>query len=191
MRRACNGVVHHSVAAHRVWVVCAKASRRVAAVARDVVPAEVWKTGLSSQRKVFSILPSRFSSSLLRSIPGNPQQLDVLSRGSSEINIGGNEKYKAGVCLDKVPLTHQFIALLGPPWNTLPFFQPNSHAWLSVRLTPWWSAVSIGATRVPGSSFHALVAGDQTSPFLLPRTPALQEPPMVNTLASDRIAEDW
>jgi len=114
------------------------------------------------------------------------QRLGALSQGGLRMEIGDIKK-ATGALLGKMRLTHQFVALLGPPWNTLPFFQLNSHAWLSVRLDPPRSAVSIGLTRAPGSSCHP-VAGDQISPFL-PPLPPLQEPPMMNTLPSESVAE--
>src|SRR5215472_6413134 len=88
----------------------------------------------------------------------------------------------AGV-IDPLPVVViQFVCLLGPAWNTVPFACANSHIWLSERTTPAGSWVRAALASTPDSSFQLPVAplGVKISPFLLP-APSYHEPPSVST----------
>ena len=101
----------------------------------------------------------------------------------------------ASLALFPTPLTlpdprvpYQFMALLGPAWNTKPFFHPKSHAWLSARKLPRPVAMSMGATGAPGSLMAVLFMGLYTSPSFLP-VPR-KSPPMEKTRPSEVSALD-
>jgi len=94
----------------------------------------------------------------------------------------------APVMMPRPLVVIQFIRLLGPAWNTVPFAWANGRGWLSARKTPAGSWVRILLASMPRSLCQLPVAplGVAISPFLSPAE-SYHEPPSVSTLPFDRV----